>query len=122
MDVDTENRYAVLQSLGKTRRSSEHTTSPDNRKKNRSVKPSLAEPSRMQILLANQKPEPLPPGAPPAHPKYLPNGRRVDGTFTTANDDTEQPKDTSTAMQVKGAENNVTGGQRNNIGDSDSEL
>ena len=120
MDVDSgSNWYTVLESLGKTRSQSGDPKSPDNRKQNKCT---LAEKSHMEQHLASEPPpEPLPPGAPPPLQKYTSDGRRLGGSFILRMIDSAAQTMTG-VTHADTAENSVTGGQSNNLGDSNSDL
>jgi hypothetical protein len=79
MDIDTENQYAVLESLGKMRNRSVDLSSPKNRKRN---KHNLSQQSCMEQILANNPtPESLISGSSLPIPKYSADGCRVGGSF-----------------------------------------
>ena len=119
MDIDTENRYAVLESLGKTRNRSADLSSPNNRKCN---KHNLSQQSHMEQILANNPmPESPTSGSSSPIPKYSADGRRVGGSFISRMTDSATRPETGVTPQGT-ADPNVTRGQGGNLGDSNSDL
>jgi hypothetical protein len=119
MDIGTENQYAVLESLGKTRNRSADLSSPNNRKHN---KHNLSQQSRMEQILANN-PMPESPTSGSSLPiqKYSADCRRVGGSFISCMTDSATRPETGVTPQGT-ANPNVTGGQGGNLGDSNSDL
>ncbi len=119
MDIDTENRYAVLESLGKTRNRSADLLSLNNCKCN---KHNLSQQSHMEQILANNPmPESPTSGFSSPIPKYSADGHRVGGSFISRmTDSTTRPE---TGVTPQGTANpNVIGVQGGNLGDLDSDL
>jgi hypothetical protein len=119
MDIDMENQYAVLESLGKMRNRSADLSSQNNRKCN---KHNLCQQSHMEQILAN-KPMPESPTSGSSSPitKYSADGCRVGGSFISSMTDSTTRPETGVTPQGT-ADPNVTRGQGGNLGDSNSDL